>query len=502
MPNYGAATQHTPEFPNEDRVGTGIAGLDLILGGGLSRDRLFLIEGTPGSGKTTLALQFLLAGAARDETVLYVTLSESNEELCAVARSHGWDPAPLHVLEVIPSDKALDPDSQYTVFHPSDVELSDAFRTVLGEVERLKPKRVVIDSLSELRLLAEGPLQFRRQLLALKHFFSGRKCTVIVLDDQLFDLQIQSIAHGVIRIEQLAPSFGPHRRRLQIIKSRGIAYRGGFHDLVIRRGGILVFPRIVAADRRGGSERAMLSSAVAEVDRLTGGGVERGTSTLITGAAGTGKSTLAMQFALAAAERGEGAAVFTFDESVATLTTRMRGLGMHADRHVESGAVQLHQVDPAELSPGEFMCRVADAARQPGMSVLVIDSLNGFMQSMPDENFLGMMLHELLTYLGQTGVATIVVSVQHGLIGTAMQSPIDASYIADTVILLRYFEAFGEVRKAISIMKKRGGAHERTLSEFSLDGRGVQVGNPLRDFRGVLTGVPVYEGGATPLHKA
>ena len=494
---------HTTESNTaEQRVGTGIEGLDLILGGGLSANRLFLVEGTPGCGKTTLALQFLLAGAAAGEVVLYVTLSESHDELRDVARSHGWDAGALHVLEVIPSDKALDPDSQYTVFHPSDVELSDAFRTVLAEVERLKPRRVVIDSLSELRLLAEGPLHFRRQLLALKHFFNGRNCTVIVLDDQLFDLQIQSIAHGVIRIEQLAPSFGPHRRRLQIIKSRGIAYRGGFHDLVIRRGGLVVFPRIVAAELRGTSTREMVSSGVGEIDRLTGGGLERGTSTLITGAAGTGKSTLAMQFALAAAERGERAAVFTFDESVATLTTRMRGLGMDADRHIADGNIRLHQIDPAELSPGEFMCRVADAAREPGISVLVIDSLNGYMHSMPEEHFLGLMLHELLTYLGQAGVATIVVSVQHGLIGTAMQSPVDASYIADTVILLRYFEAFGEVRKAISVMKKRGGAHERTLSEFTLDPHGVRVGEPLREFRGVLTGVPVYEGQTAPLQKA
>ncbi len=478
---------------------TGVAGLDAVLGGGLTPDRLYLLEGTPGAGKTTLALQFLRAGVEAGEAGLYVTLSESEEELRSVADSHGWDLSGIHTLEVAPSDDHLDPDSQYTVFHPSDVELATAFKRILEEVERVNATRVIIDSLSELRLLAEGPLQFRRQLLALKRFFVGRHCTVLVLDDQTLDMQIQSIAHGVIRLEQMQANYGAHRRRLQVMKYRGMSYRSGFHDFAIERGGIIVYPRLVAADSRRSFAHTTLESGITELDRLLGGGLERGTSTLVIGAAGSGKSTLAAQFCVAACERGEKAAIFTFDESLATLTARTRGLGIDLEKQIANGRLRIHQIDPAELSPGEFIHRVVDEA-EGGATVVSIDSLNGYLNAMPEENFLLIQLHELLTWLGQKGVATLLVSVQQGLIGP-MTSPVDTSYLADTVLLMRYFEHAGEVRQALSIMKKRGGAHERTISEFRLDQGGIRVGEPLRDFRGVLTGVPVFDGGSKTLMR-
>jgi circadian clock protein KaiC len=491
----------SPKGPASTRLlHTGVPGLDTVLAGGLTPDRLYLLEGMPGAGKTTLALQFLRAGVQAGESALYVTLSESEEELRAIAESHGWDHTGINTLEVVPTEDHLDPDSQYTVFHPSDVELATAFRKILDEVERVNASRVIIDSLSELRLLAEGPLQFRRQLLALKRFFGGRKCTVMVLDDQLFDMQIQSIAHGVIRLEVLRGNYGAHRRRLQVMKYRGMSYASGFHDYTIVKGGLMVFPRLVAAQTRRFVEHPNLPSGVPELDRVLGGGLERGTSTLILGAAGSGKSTLALQFCVAACERGERAAIFTFDESMATLTARAEGLGINLKDQVETGKLRIHQIDPAELSPGEFVHRVVDEA-EGGATVISIDSLNGYLHAMPEENFVLLQLHELLTWLGQKGVATLLVSVQQGLIGQ-MSSPIDTSYLADTVMLLRYFEHAGEVRQALSIMKKRGGPHERTISEFRLDRNGIRVGEPLREFRGVLTGVPVFDGGTTSLMRA
>ena len=479
---------------------TGVAGLDTVLGGGLTPDRVYLLEGTPGAGKTTLAMQFLLAGVRAGEKTLYVTLSESEEELRSIALGHGWDHSAINTLEVVATEDPLDKNSQYTVFHPSDVELAAAFRKILDEVERLGATRVIIDSLSELRLLADGPLQFRRQLLALKRFFSGRHCTVLILDDQLFDMQIQSIAHGVIRLEQLPANYGAHRRRLQVQKYRGMRFLSGFHDFNIVQGGLVVFPRLVAADTRGRRPHGPLESGVAELDRLLGGGLERGTSTLIIGAAGSGKSTLSAQFSVAACERGERADIFTFDESLATLAARAEGLGMRFNKYLDNGLLRVHQIDPAELSPGEFIHKVVRAANE-GARVITIDSLNGYLHAMPEEKFLLLQLHELLTWLAQKGVATLLVSVQQGLIGN-MTSVIDTSYLADTVVLLRYFENAGEVRQAISIMKKRGGAHERTVSEFSLDADGIRVGEPLRQFRGVLTGVPVYDGQSGALMKA
>jgi circadian clock protein KaiC len=393
----------------------------------------------------------------------------------------------------MPSERRLDGEDQYTIFHPSEVELGETTKLVLADVERLRPARIVFDSLSELRLLAASPLRYRRQVLAIKHFLTQRRCTVLVLDDLTAsdrDIQLQSIAHGVIRLEQLHPGYGAERRRLIVVKHRGVAFRGGYHDFVIRRGGIRAFPRFGAGDRPRAIISTRLASGIEELDNLLGGGLERGTSTLFVGAPGAGKSSLTTQFVWAAAERGERAAMFVFDESVNTLLTRSAGLGLDLRPHLESGRVTIQHIDPAELSPGEFAHAIRDAVERHGISVAVIDSLNGYLNAMPDERFLTTQLHELLSYLGQAGVATMLVGAHQGLIGGAMSSPVDASYLADAVILLRFFEAKGEVRQAVSVIKKRGGEHERTIREFRMQGGRIAVGEPLRNFRGVLTGVP------------
>jgi circadian clock protein KaiC len=383
------------------------------------------------------------------------------------------------------------------MFHPSEIELSETTKTILADVERTKPVRAVFDSLSELRLLAGNPLRYRRQILALKQFFNGRSCTVLLLDDMTgasHDLQVQSIAHGALRLEQLYPEYGSERRRLIVLKYRGVRFRGGYHDYTIQRGGIEVFPRLIAGEHRGNPSTEKLASGIAELDKLLGGGIECGTSTLIVGAAGTGKSSLAAQFVSAAAARGENAALFIFDESVNTLVTRAIGLGIDLRKPIEEGRVTIQQVDPAELSPGEFAHAIRRSVERQRAAVVVIDSLNGYLNAMPEERFLIIQLHELLTYLGQAGVATILIGAHQGLIGSQMITPVDASYLADAVILMRYFETKGEVRQAISVVKKRGGAHERTIREFRLETGRISVGQPLSDFRGVLTGVPIFEG--------
>ncbi len=473
---------------------TGIWGLDDVLGGGFTPNRMYLVEGVPGSGKTTLGMQFLAAGAREGEQVLYVTLSESAEELRDIAESHDWTLSGITIRELIPSERSLEPDDQYTVFHPSEVELSETTKLLLADIETLKPVRVVFDSLSELRLLAGNALRYRRQILALKQFFAGRGCTVILLDDLTAtdrDLQVQSISHGVIALEQLAPEYGGERRRLRVVKFRGKRFRGGYHDYTIRTGGLEVFPRLVASEHRRDGAYERLSGGIPALDDLLGGGIEFGTSTLIVGAPGTGKSSLTAQFVSAAAKQGHKSAMFIFDESVPTLRARATGMGIELTDGMTSGMVTVQPVDPAELSPGEFAQRLRRAVECDGVKVIVIDSLNGYLNATPAERFLTIQLHEILSYLGQRGVATIIVGAHQGLIGGAMISPVDASYLADAVILLRYYETSGEVRQAISIVKKRGGAHERTIRDFKLTAKGIQIGEPLRKFRGVLTGVPI-----------
>ena len=476
---------------------SGIDGLDDVLGGGFARRRLFLVEGVPGSGKTTLALQFLMAGAARGETVFYVTLSETEEELRSVADSHGWNLAGIEIRELTQPESSLEPDDQNTMFHPSEVELTATLQPILADVERLKPALAVFDSLSEVRLLAGTALRYRRQILALKQFFATRQCTVILLDDLTandHDLQVQSLAHGVVLLEQLNSQYGSERRRLRVVKYRGVKFRGGYHDYVIQKGGIRVFPRLVAAEHRHEGPRGQLASHLAELDALMGGGLEEGTSTLIVGAAGTGKSTLAAQFAAAAARRGQRSALFVFDESPTTLLSRCAALGIDLGGHVKSGTVQLRQVDPAELTPGEFVQAIRDAVEEDQAKLIVIDSLNGYLNAMPGEGFLIIQLHELLMYLGQQNVATILISAHRGLVGSQMTTVVDASYLADAVVLLRYFEAEGAVRQSISVIKKRGSGHERTLREFRMSDGRITVGEVLRSYRGVLTGVPDHEG--------
>lgn len=472
---------------------TGVAGLDDVLGGGLIPNRLYLLEGDPGSGKTTLALQFLLEGVKRGESCLYVTLAESEEELRASATSHGWVLDGIHVLEIIASQESLMPDARYTMFHPSEVELSETIREVLNEVERLKPTRIVVDSLSELRLLAESPLRYRRQILGLKQYFSHQQSTVLLIDDrsgEKRDTHLHSLAHGVISLENMTAEYGTFRRQLLIRKLRGRAFREGLHDFALHHGGIKLFPRLIAAEHRQTNARDDIKSGLDELDAMLGGGLTQGTSTLFLGAAGTGKSWLATQYATTAALRGEHVSIFLFDETLNTFLQRSASLGMQIDAHIRAGLIRVQQIDPAELSPGEFAHIVRQAVEANGASLVVIDSLNGYLNAMPSDRYLILHMHELLTYLGQKGVTTLLLMAQYGIIGD-IRSPIDASYLADTVLLLRYFEAFGEVRKALSVIKKRTGRHEHTVRELYCD-NGMRMGPPLKNYRGVLHGIAQY----------
>jgi len=475
---------------------TGIAGLDQILQGGLPSHHLYLLEGSPGTGKTTFALQFLLEGARRGEKGLYVTLSETAEELNAVAHSHGWslDSITIHDL-AIPESAILE--DQYTLYHPSEVELSLTTKALLEEVERIQPQRVVFDSLSEMRMLARDPLRYRRQILSLKQFFIGRKTTVLLLDDRTThdaDHQLESIAHGVVYLEQIAPDYGGVRRYLTVRKLRGVNYSSGLHNFKISKGGITLFPRLVASEHNTPFERRMLSSGIANLDLLTGGGLAAGTTTLIMGPAGSSKSSIAAQYAVAAAKRGEKSALFAFDETKSILLDRMQGLGIDLAEQVNNGLCSIYQVDPAELSPGEFSSMICEEVEGNGVEVVVIDSLNGYYHAMPEENFLTAHMHELLGYLNQQGIVTIVIMAQHGLIGSNMNPPVDLSYLADTVMLLRYFENSGNIYKAISVVKNRIGSHEISIRELRLTTEGIHVGEVLSQFHGVLTGVPQYTG--------
>jgi circadian clock protein KaiC len=477
-----------------DFLSTGVPGLDDVLSGGLTSDRLYLVEGEPGTGKTTLALQFLNEGRRCGESTLYITLAETAVELRSVAQSHGWNMDGIHIEEIVPDEKALDPDQQYTIFHPSEIELGNTTQRILAAIDRCKPRRVVLDSLSELQLLAESPLRYRRQVLALKQYLTSRSCTTIFLDDRTAlstDLQVRSVAHAVLTLELADQAYGAERRRLRVVKYRGIAFRGGAHDYKILYGGLHVYPRLVAADSRRIAVRRQLSSGLPELDVLMGGGLEEGTSTLISGPSGTGKSSLAAQFIHAAAQRGEASAMFLFEEARNNLLNRCTSLGMDLNSAIDGGLLTIQQIDPAELSPGEFTHAVMQAVER-GVRVVVIDSLNGYLNAVPDERFLTIYLHELLTYLGQRGVVSILVGVQSGVLG-AMTSAVDASYLADNVVMLRYFEAVGEVRQAISVFKKRGSAHERTIRSFHLARDGIRVGPVLKDFHGILTGVPTFD---------
>jgi circadian clock protein KaiC len=485
---------------------TGISGLDDILRGGFPKNCVYLISGAPGSGKTTLAMQFLLEGARCGERCLYVTLSESRAEIDKVARSHGWDLSRLTLRELIPSERNLSPDAQITVFNPSDMELGETTQAMIEAVNEHRPQRVVLDSLSELRLIAQNPLRYRRQVLALKQFFSGHDCTVLMLDDRAGateDDHLQTVAHGVVHLEQLANQYGAERRRLRVTKMRGVSFRGGYHDFAIRRGGLDVFPRLVAAEHGAPFVDQEVSSGNAQLDQLLSGGLPRGTSTLLLGPAGAGKSSVATQFASAAVARGERAAMFVFDETTGTLRSRSRKLGIPIERPVETGLLSVQQVDPAELSAGEFAAivrRAAEGRDSVGTpaKLIVVDSLNGYLNAMPEENFLTAQLHELLSYLGQLGVVTILTVSQSGMVGQ-MSSPVDTTYLADNVILFRYFESRGVIRRAISVVKKRSGQHERTIRELDMGAPGIMVGEPLTDFQGILTGVPTYVGGSDGL---
>ena len=486
------------DFPppmSDPRVATGVPGLDEILGGGLTRDRIYLVEGTPGSGKTTLALQFLLKGRELGESGLYITLSETEIELRAAAASHGWSLDGISLFELV-SEEGLDPDSEQSVLHPSDVELGETTRGVMRMVEETKPMRVVFDSLSEMRLLAQNPLRHRRQILALKHFFVTRNCTVLLLDDQTAedgDLQLHSIAHGVISLQRTPQEYGSQRRRLEVVKMRGVKYRGGFHDFELDTGGVTVFERLVAARHHTVFPQEKVSTGTPRLDALIGGGLSRGTNTLISGPSGVGKTTTAVRCALSGLERGEKVAYYLFDEGLPTLLARSKTLGMDLQPFLDSGQLLIRAVDPAELSPGEFAFHVRNAVESMDARMVVIDSLNAYLQAMPGQKFLLLQMHELLTYLNQQGVVTLLILGQHGFIGE-VRSDVDLSYLSDSILLFRFFEAAGSVRTAISVVKSRTSEHEKTIREIRLTTNGIEVGEALSDFQGVMSGLPSYEG--------
>ncbi len=483
------------ETTGTERVSTGITGLDFILKGGLPKNRLYLLQGNPGTGKTTMGLQFLLDGELQGETGLYITLSESKDELIAVGKSHHWDLEKLNIFDLTISGDTLRDNSQYTVFHPSEVELDETTKEVLNEVERVNPARIVFDSLSEMRMLASDALRFRRQILALKQYFNGRQCTVMMLDDltaQTAQRQLESIAHGVITLEYVPTEYGKQRHNLRVVKMRGVNFQSGSHDFNIETGGIIVFPRLGAPETKRVAETGTLRSESSDMEQLIGG-LDYGTSTIFTGPAGIGKSTMALMYACTAAKNGERTAIYLFDEGAETLYKRTAALGLDVKKYVEENLIYLRQIKLAELTPGELAYMISQDVEENKTRVVVIDSVNGYLMSTPQEQFLMMQFHELLGYLNRRGVVSILIVGQYGLVGT-MRSPIDMSYLADTVVLLRYFEADGEVRQAISVLKKRTGKHERSIREFRIDEGGIRLGHPLSDFRGVLTGVPIFEG--------
>jgi circadian clock protein KaiC len=493
----------TIPIPEQARSSTGVPGLDDILGGGLPSEHLYLVEGTPGSGKTTLALQFLRRGAQDGEQGLYITLSETKKELTTVAASHGWSLEGLEIFELV-TDEGLSPESEQSILHASEIELGETTRGVMAAVDRLRPKRVAFDSLSEMRLLAQNPLRYRRQVLALKSFFAQRGCTVLLLDDRSADyddVQLHSIAHGVIQLEQMVDQYGPERRRLRVMKMRGIRYRGGEHDFNLETGGLAVFPRLVAAEHRSEREMTLVSTGTPALDALLGGGLARGSNTLFSGPSGVGKTTTALACVRAALQRGESAVYYLFDEGLATLLTRSRTLGIAVDEYLDSGQLQIKTLDPAEVSPGEFAHMVRAAVEERQVGAVVIDSLNAYMQAMTGDKHLMLQMHELLTYLNQRGVVTILILGLHGVLGD-VRTDVDLSYLSDAIMLFRFFEARGRVLKAVSVVKSRSSAHEQTIREFRLGAGGVQVGEALTDFEGVLSGITSYRGSQALLGDA
>ncbi len=477
------------------RINTGVTGLDDILSGGLPGGQMYLLEGTPGTGKTTIALQFIRTAILAGEKALYITLSESKRELEASARSHGWKNEELEIAEFVPEEASLSLEQQYSVFHPSEVELASTITKLTDLIEKVKPVRLVIDSLSELRLLAADTMRYRRQLLALKQFFAGRETTVLLLDDRSAegsDMQLQSIAHGVLRLDKVARSYGTNRRQIEILKLRGSSFREGSHDYTIETGGIRIYPRLIANEHESSFENDRVKSGISGLDEMFGGGLNRGSSTLLIGPTGAGKSTLAIQYAHAAAKRGDRAIVYSFDEVLRTAVERAEALGIRVREEMDKGTLAMSQIDPAELSPGEFIWQIRKDVEERDTRVVVIDSLNGFLNAMPGEKDLILQLHELIAFLNQKGVITFLILTQHGLVGS-MHAEIDVSYLADTVLLLRYFEARGEIRQVVSVLKQRVGRHERTLREFYLGEDGISVGEPLTNFKGILTGVPDIE---------
>jgi circadian clock protein KaiC len=479
------------------RASSGIRGLDDVLGGGWARNRLHLLEGSPGAGKTTMALQFLIAGAEAGERGIYVSLAETEKELRAGARSHGWTiPANVEIFELVPPDSILDPDQHQSLLYSSDLELGEAIKRMFEAIERLKPVRIVIDSLSEIRLLAQSSLRYRRQVLALKHYFAKHNSTVIMLDDlttETNDRAVHSIAHSVIHLDQLAPVYGGERRRMRVVKCRGQAFRSGYHDFIIGRGGVAIFPRLVAGEQPKGFTGKLLQSGVPEIDALLQGGIPAGSSTLLMGPSGTGKTLLVLQFLREAIERGERAGLFVFDEELGHLFARARKVGIDLGGMKDDGRLFVEQMDAAELSPGEFVHRVRRLVDEQKIRSVAIDSINGYQASMPEEQFLTLHIHELLQYLNRQGASTFITLAQSGMVGD-MKQPVDITYLADSVIMLRYFEALGHVRRAISVMKKRGGGHEDTIREFRIGSQGFSVGEPLDNFQGVLRGVPTFVG--------
>lgn len=484
-------------------VSTGNVGFDSVLKGGLPSNRLYLLEGMPGAGKTTLGLQFLLDGVNAGEPVLYITLSETSEELESVAHSHGWSLEGIDLFEFSSTEGVLGDEYQQSILHPWEAELGDTIKLIQQRVDKLRPKRLVFDSLSEMRLLAQDPLRYRRQVLALKQYFAGRDITVLLVDDLTSsngerDNHLHSLCHGVITLERLTLDFGAARRRLQVQKLRGVDFIAGFHDFTIRKGGLEVYPRLIAATHHVDFKVETVASGVPELDNLMAGGPLRGTSTLVTGPAGSGKTTISLAYLAAACARGENCTIYEFDERIGTLISRGDSMGMNLSRYVSNGQLVIQQINPAEISPGEFAWRVRTEVEERGSTMLVVDSLNGYMAAMPQEQQLILQMHELLSYLSQLGVVTFLINPQHGLVGS-MSTSLNISYVADSVILIRFFEAQGRLRKAISVLKHRGGAHEDAIRELRIDSKGVRVGEPLINFRGVLTGTPEYVGADLPL---